>query len=94
MMANVRVYQADISAPCKFMDYDFTMKHGGIERKYYKTVFSGELPVANLEAIYMLLNTSCPDGYTGHSLSVSDIIVVNGTTYFVNSFGFKEIDEF
>jgi hypothetical protein len=93
-MAKVRVYQADISAPCKFMDYDFTMKHGGIERKYYKTVFSGELPVSNLEAIYMLLNTSRPEGFTGHSLSVSDIVVVNDITYFVNSFGFKEIENF
>ena len=93
-MANVRVYQADISAPNKFMSYDFTMKHGGIERKYYRTVFSGEMPVSNLEAIYMLLNTSCPEGYTGHSLSVSDIIVVDGTTYFVDSFGFKVIHNF
>lgn len=93
-MANVRVYQADISAPCKFMDYDFTMGQGGIERKYYKTVFSGELPIKDLEDVFTILNTSRPDGFTGHSLSVSDIIVVNGTTYFVNSFGFKEIDEF
>ena len=93
-MANVRVYQADISAPCKFMDYDFTMKHGGIERKYYKTVFSGELPIKDLEDVFTILNTSRPEGFTGHSLSVSDIVVVNGTTYFVNSFGFKEIDNF
>lgn len=93
-MAQVRVYQADISAPCKFMDYDFTMNHGGVERKYYKTVFSGELPVSNLEAIYMLLNTSRPEGYTGHSLSVSDVISVNDTTYFVDSFGFKVIHNF
>lgn len=93
-MANVRVYQAATACPNKFMGYDFTMSHGGIERKYYKTVFSGELPVSNLEAIYMLLNTSRPDGYEGHSLSVSDIIVVDGKTYFVDSFGFKPIDNF
>lgn len=93
-MANVRVYQADISAPCKFMDYNFTMNHGGVERKYYKTVFSGELPVSHPEEIYMLINTSIPEDYEGHSLSVSDVITVDGTTYFVDSFGFKEIDEF
>ena len=91
-MAMVRIYQADIMAPNKFRDYDFSMKHGGIERKYYKTVFSGELPVRNLEAIYLLLNTERPEGYVGHSLSVSDVVEVDGKRYFVDNFGFKEIE--
>jgi hypothetical protein len=93
-MAKVRVYQADISAPNKFMDYKFTMMHGGIERKYYKTVFNGELPISTPEDAFTILNTSRPEGYTGHSLSVSDIIVFDDTTYFVDSFGFKTISDF
>jgi hypothetical protein len=93
-MAKVRVYQADISAPCKFMSYDFAVAHDGVERKYYKTVFSGELPVSNLEAIYMLLNTSRPEGFTGHSLSVSDVITVDDETYFVDTIGFVLIHNF
>lgn len=93
-MALVRVYQADIMAPNKFMNYDFSMKHGGIERKYYKTVFSGELPVRDLEAVFLLLNTDRPEGYVGHSLSVSDVVEFEGTTYFVDSFGFVPIYNF
>lgn len=91
-MAQVRVYQADTMAPNKFMGYDFTMKHGGVERKYYKTVFAGELPVSDLEDVFMLLNTKRPEGYSGHSLSVSDVVEMGGKKYFVDSFGFKEIE--
>ena len=94
-MAQVRIYQADILCPNKFMDYDFTMAHGGVERKYYKTVYRGELPARDLEDVYMLLNMGKhPEGYVGHSLSTSDVVEFNGKTYFVDSFGFKEIPDF
>ena len=88
----ISVFQADINAKNKFMDLDFTNKHGGINHNDYKCVFDGELPVSNLEAIYMLLNTSRPDGYTGHSLSVSDIVVTPYGAFYCDSFGFTEID--
>lgn len=89
----ITVYQADINAKNKFMDLDFTNKHcGGINREDYKVVFDGEMAVSNLEAIYMLLNTSRPEGYTGHSLSVSDIVVTPKGTFYCDSFGFTEID--
>lgn len=89
----VSVYQAGIEAKHKFMDLDFAKKHcGGINREDYKMVFDGELPVSNLEAIYLLLNTSRPDGYNGHSLSVSDIVVTPKGTFYCDSFGFTEID--
>lgn len=91
-MAHVRVYQADIMAPNKFMGYDFSMKHGGVERKYYKTVFSGELAARDLEDVYLILNTNRPENYNGHSLSVSDVVEMDGKKYFVDSFGFKEIE--
>lgn len=91
-MSEVVVWQASIDAPCKFMDYKFTMNHGGLDQSVYKVVFAGELPVEHLEEIYMLLNTVRPDGYSGHSLSVSDVVTLEGKSYFVDSYGFKEID--
>jgi hypothetical protein len=89
----VKIYQAGIEAKNKFMDLEFTNRVcGGVNSNDYNVVFDGELPVSNLEAIYMLLNTSRPEGYTGHSLSVSDIVVTEEGAFYCDSFGFTEID--
>ena len=88
-----KIYQAGIEAKNKFMDLEFTNRvYGGVNSNDYNVVFDGELPVSNLEAIYMLLNTSRPEGYTGHSLSVSDIVVTEEGAFYCDSFGFTEID--
>ena len=89
----VTVYQASIDAKHKFMDLDFAKEHcGGINRDDYKMVFDGDLSVSNLEEIYFLLNTTRPEGYNGHSLSVSDIVVTPHGSFYCDSFGFTEID--
>ena len=50
-----------------------------------------------LEDIFYKYNMEIPEGYTGHSLSVSDIVVLKDTTnkeyvYFVDTFGFVKTD--
>ena len=52
-----------------------------------------------LDGIYERFNIDRPEDFTGHSLSVSDIVVTNRNgevrAYFVDSFGFTEVtDEF
>lgn len=51
-----------------------------------------------LEELYMKFNISIPDDFTGHSLSVSDIVVLrrNGVVscHYVDSIGFKELPGF
>jgi hypothetical protein len=51
-----------------------------------------------LEMIYAELNTSHPENYRGHSLSVSDVILIRqgrkSMAYFVDSFGFQIISDF
>ena len=91
-MSEVVVWQASIDAPCKFMDYEFTMSHGGLDKSLYRVVFTGNLPVNDFAELYILLNTTRPEGYSGHSLSVSDVVTVDGKNYFVDSYEFKEID--
>lgn len=93
-MATVKVYQAEISSPNKFMDYRFTIQHGGIVRDHYKLVYDGELDAYNPEDVFVILNTCKINGYSGHSLSVSDVIEFNGDIYFVDSFGFKKLESF
>lgn len=62
----------------KFMDYDFTMKHGGIVSSAYKTVFDGDVECKDLEDIFRKFNYDRPPTHFGHSLSVSDVVEVLG----------------
>lgn len=75
----------------------------GMERKVdmqnYDKVYSGVmLPGENLESIYTRFNVDHPQDFTGHSLSVSDVVVIrqNGqeTAQYCDSFGFLEVPEF
>ena len=51
-----------------------------------------------LEAVYEKFNIDHPTDYKGHSLSVSDIVVLHqdgeNTAHFVDSFGFTTLPEF
>lgn len=44
-----------------------------------------------LEAIFNIFNISSPEDFKGHSLSISDIVEVDGTKYFVDDYGFVEL---
>lgn len=71
--------------------------------EHYRMVYEAPLfPYDNrdamLERLYLIFNTSRPEGFTGHSLSVSDIVVLyeNGETscHFVDPVGFVELPGF
>ncbi|MBP3799336.1 MAG: hypothetical protein J6I46_16415, partial [Ruminococcus sp.] len=53
---------------------------------------------ATLEGIFTQFNTNQPADFTGHSLSVSDVIVISvddkDTAYYCDSFGFTEMPDF
>lgn len=83
-----------------FMSSDYLAKNNlTVEAENYDYVYGGRLPdgVA-LDDIYDRFNRAIPDGYTGHSLSVSDIVVLqqNGkvTAHYVDNFGFYELEKF
>ena len=54
--------------------------------------------IASLEDIYTRFNIDHPKDFKGHSLSVSDVVVLhqNGqdAAHYVDSFGYKEVPEF
>lgn len=84
----------------RFESYE-RMKAAGheVKRSGYERVYSAELsPDAWLDDIYTCFNINLPADFKGHSLSVSDIIVIhrNGTdtAHYVDSFGFKDVPEF
>lgn len=68
----------------------------------YELMYEGEVGEfrgnATLEALFVQFNNDRPDDFSGHSLSVSDVIVISvdgkDTAYFCDSFGFTEMPEF
>lgn len=52
-----------------------------------------------LDVIYETFNINRPEDFNGHSLSVSDVVVIKKrgkdvTSYYVDNFGYKEVPEF
>lgn len=86
-----------------FMSFSF-VENKGIELKkemydlIYEYKMEKEISNINmfLERVYKKFNLECPKDYNGHSLSVSDIIVIKDDVeekaYYVDSFGFKEVE--
>ena len=79
-----------------FRSYDSAMKSAGqIDPSVYKTVFDGNVDAQDLEDVFAVLNFSHPVGYNGHSLSVSDIVEMEGGgCFYCDSFGFQELQDF
>lgn len=70
-----------------------------VEGKNYELKYEGEWTEGmHLEGIYTKFNIDRPEDFTGHSLSVGDIVVLNRdgkeSAHFVDSFGFVEVPEF
>ena len=70
-----------------------------VDKDHYDLIYVGELTdKTSLDGIYEQFNLDRPGDFIGHSLSVSDLIVLHkdgeNTAHFVDSFGFTEIDNF
>lgn len=59
----------------------------------YKVVYNGEMDVEDVEDVYMRLQFTKPNGYKGHSLSVSDIVYMDGKYMFCDSYGFVDVSD-
>jgi hypothetical protein len=79
-----------------FKSYDHAMTSAGqIDPGIYKTVFDGNVDAQDLEDVFAELNFSRPIGYNGHSLSVSDVVEIEGSgLFYCDSFGFKKLENF
>ena len=97
------IYQikgGDETRDFRFEPYDRLQAAGNVvDRANYELVYSAPLaPETSLEDIYTRFNIDHPKDFKGHSLSVSDVVVLhqNGqdTAHYVDSFGYKEVPEF
>ena len=91
-------------AELRFINSQYLREHG-LEPAFdhYEAVYSGSLPSdgsteARLDDLYMKFNTAHPQDFTGHSLSVSDIVVLKQqgavSSHYVDSVGFVQFPAF
>jgi len=81
-----------------FVPYDQLKEKGmNVDSDNYDLVYSSQLNNETLDDIFDTFNIRRPEDFHGHSLSVSDVIVVHKDktkAYYVDSFGFREVPEF
>jgi len=75
-----------------------------VERGRYNHIYTGTLEPGQkpdttmLEALYTKFNIDHPEDFAGHSLSMSDVVVLGNdgqrAAYYVDRFGFTEVPEF
>ena len=97
------IYQlkhGDETRDLRFEPYDRLQVTGNVvDKANYELIYSAELtPGTSLEDIYTRFNIDHPKDFKGHSLSVSDVVVLhqNGqdAAHYVDSFGYKSVPEF
>lgn len=97
------IYQIIDGSPGReyeFMDLNFIERHGyQVKKEDYELIYSDKMLYGDtLDSLYEKFNIAHPEDYTGHSLSVSDIVVLNENgnvkSYFVDSISFRELPDF
>ena len=84
----------------RFMNLDFVKRHGmEVNRADYELIYAAPLTEKDtLDGIYERFNIQRPADFTGHSLSVSDVVVLNDgksiKACYVDSIGFAELPDF
>ena len=97
------IYQlkhGDETRDLRFEPYDRLQATGNVvDKANYELVYSAELtPGTSLEDIYTRFNIDHPKDFKGHSLSVSDVVVLHqdgqDAAHYVDSAGFRQVPEF
>jgi len=62
----------------------------------YEVVYEGDIQGDNefaaLEELFEMFNIRHPEDFRGHSLSVSDVVELDGTNYYCDSAGWKKLE--
>ncbi len=96
------IWQIDIEIPGTrdfiFENWDHLKRRKiPFNRCAYIKTYEGDFKGLTLEKIYEIFNIDRPSDFKGHSLSVSDVVVLNNgnsrKAYYVDSIGFRNISE-
>lgn len=97
------IYQLNDDASLRYYRFEPLKnleKNGlAVEREHYHEVWKAPLREGvTMDDLFFELNMELPEGYRGHSLSVSDIIVISQDgeerAYYVDRVGFPEVPDF
>lgn len=94
-MKNYKIYQLDKNHE----EYLFRRYNDKCKKSWYNEVYAGEIEpkvntFATLEELFFIFNMKHPADFKGHSLSVSDVVLLDGKYYYCDSFGYKELTDF
>ncbi len=77
-----------------FRDYKYAREHG-FNLEDYECVYSGDIEAPNvikaLDDLFVKFNVEHPEDYHAHSLSVSDIVMVDNDYYYCEPFGWERV---
>lgn len=82
----LKIYQLPHDHDNLFMPYS----EGKVNVNDYNLVYSGETDTTYLEDIYCRFQFKV-DGFKGHSLSVSDIVEIDGARHYVDTIGYVRL---
>ena len=100
------IYQlkdGDETRDIRFEPYERLAKHGQQpDISNYNKVYEGNIADITekpdlrmqLEDVFYKFNMERPDDFKGHSLSVSDVVMIKDEAFYVDSFGFKPLPDF
>lgn len=102
-MKPYEIYQLDDeneqAVRMRFMSYESNLNQGYTPTKaLYKKVYAaesysgGDTPLI-LDNLFMIFNTDPPEDFQGHSMSVSDVVVLDGKAYYCDSIGWRQLTE-
>ena len=95
-----QIKSGDETRDYRFEPYDRLQATGrSVDRANYDLVYTAPLDgKTTLEDIYRTFNIEHPADFKGHSLSVSDVVVLHqagkDTAHYCDSFGFQQVPEF
>ena len=79
-----------------FESWEMLNRTAGFNIHQYKKVYEGEVEgdtVLNaLENIFRVFNIEHPDDYRGHSLSVSDVVILDEVKYYCDNYAWVNIE--
>ena len=61
-------------------------------REVYSGYIEGDDVYAVLEVLFTIFNVKHPEDFIGHSLSVSDVVKIDGKYYYCDSIGWEEVE--
>ena len=98
----IKIFQIDTKLDktgVKFLNLDILLhKQEAVDSTIYRKVYSGYISCDTPEHVFFVFNNECPKGFTGHSLSVSDVIYICDSEktedgyYYCGSIGFEKIE--